>query len=131
MNQNPAAAAAASQSDFLMRPPSGSWETKVLMPRDFHFWKLDMGWEKTPMRKLGPVAGIEASFCSKSARFVVAFCSILQQGVGNALTRLSIVKRRRGSHRDTETQREEVSRAVLTSARPTFSVPSCLCGASL
>src|SRR5690348_8964313 len=53
MNQNPAAAAADSQSDFLMRPPSGSCETSVLIPRAFHFWKLETGCEKTPMTNAG------------------------------------------------------------------------------
>jgi len=43
MKKRPAASAADSQSDFLVFPPSGSWETSVLMPRAFHLLKLEMG----------------------------------------------------------------------------------------
>src|SRR4051812_13015295 len=53
MKKRLADSAAASQSAFLILPPSGSWEISVLMPRAFHLAKLEMGWEKTPMMKLG------------------------------------------------------------------------------
>src|SRR6266566_3853764 len=58
MKKRPAAVAAASQSSFLTRPPSGSEETRVLMPRAFHLAKLETGCEKTPMTNAGGDKGI-------------------------------------------------------------------------
>src|SRR2546423_14397998 len=62
MKKRPAAVAAASQSSFLTRPPSGSEETRVLMPRAFHLGKLETGWEKTPMMNAGGIKGMAPPF---------------------------------------------------------------------